>query len=65
MSHRTPEGHIIIAEEPDAKCELCGAIEETRPYGPNGERICYACGQKDKACTERQMARVLFGENLQ
>jgi len=24
----------VIIEEPPGKCELCGAIEETRPYGP-------------------------------
>jgi hypothetical protein len=64
MSKRTPEGNIIISAEPDSKCELCGAIEETRPYGPNGERICFACGQKDKATTERQMRRILFGESM-
>lgn len=36
----------IIAPEPDGKCELCGKIEETRPYGPHGERICFNCGEK-------------------
>jgi hypothetical protein len=64
MSKRT--GNVaIIAPEPDGKCELCGKIAETRPYGPNGERICFKCGQKDEATTMRQCRRVLFGENVQ
>lgn len=52
---------IICAEEPDI-CELCGAFDELRPYGPNGERICFNCGMKDKNTTEKQMAKFLFGE---
>lgn len=56
-------GNVIIIEpEADGKCELCGAAEETRPYGPNGERICYGCGMKNEAQTERMIGRVLFGE---
>jgi len=53
---------VIIAPEPDQQCELCGVVAETRPYGPNGERICFDCGQKDAAGTERRMAKILFGE---
>lgn len=56
--------NIICAEDPDT-CELCGAFEETRPYGPNGERICFDCGQKDRKTTERQMDKYLFGETTQ
>lgn len=55
---------VWIQAEPDGKCELCGAIEETRPYGPNGKQICHPCGLKDPAETERQMAHRLFGEPL-
>ena len=38
-------------------CELCGAEEECRPYGPNREWICFTCGMKDKATTGRVFAR--------
>ena len=24
-------------------CDYCGADKEIRPYGPRGERICFAC----------------------
>lgn len=56
---------VIIESEPAGTCELCGAVEELRPYGPNGERICYDCGQKDPETTKRQCAKVLFGVTLQ
>lgn len=53
---------IIIAEEPDGICELCGKKDETRPYGPNGARICYECGMKDEKATNERMGRILFGD---
>lgn len=52
----------VIAVEGDGKCELCGKVEEVRPYGPGGKNICYGCGQKDKARTEHNMAIQLFGK---
>jgi len=61
MSHRI-DNVVIIEPEPDGKCELCGKVDELRPYGANGERICYDCGMKDQATTERQLNRVLFGD---
>lgn len=64
MSHRN--GNIVTIEvEEDGKCELCGIIEELRPYGPNGEEICYDCGMKNEEVTKRQCARVLLGINIQ
>ena len=52
----------FIAPEEDQVCELCGIIEECRPYGPNGEQICFNCGMKDEDATRRQMAKHVFGE---
>jgi hypothetical protein len=64
MSHRI--GNVtIICPTPDAKCDLCGKIDELRPYGPRGENICFDCAQKDPETTERQMNRILFGEEVQ
>jgi hypothetical protein len=54
---------VILCQEPDRKCDLCGKIAETRPYGPRGENICYDCGMKNSEVTNRQMNRVLFGED--
>lgn len=53
---------IIISEESDGKCELCGKIDELRPYGGHGERICYECGMKNPEVTNRMMNRILFGD---
>jgi hypothetical protein len=55
-------GNIIIIEnEPDDICEYCGKKEELRPYGKNGAKICFKCGMKDKAETEKNMEKILFG----
>jgi hypothetical protein len=61
-------GPGFIAAEPPQTCELCGKFAECRPYGPNREQICHACGNKDAATTaqtERKMREYLFGEKLQ
>ncbi len=50
------QGHVI-QEQPPGRCELCGAIEETRPYGPNEEEVCFDCGMKDEAATRRAFER--------
>ena len=52
----------MIEAEPDFICFLCGKLAETRPYGPNGEEICYECGMRDVETTNRVMGNVLFGE---
>lgn len=52
----------IIQEEPPQRCELCGVIEETRPYGPNGEQVCFECGMKDEANALKRMRQHIFGE---
>lgn len=54
-------GIPVVEAGPDFICALCGKIAETRPYGPNGEEICYECGMKDRAGTERMMGIKLFG----
>ena len=52
----------IIAEEEPQACEMCGAIAECRPYGPNDEEICFECAMKDEETTKRKMAAYIFGE---
>lgn len=39
----------VICRKRDRKCELCGKVAETRPYGPKGEEVCFECGMKDEA----------------
>lgn len=67
MSHATVVNGvrvIVLEATEDAKCELCGVVAELRPYGPNGENICFDCGKADTQTTERRMGQVLFGEQL-
>lgn len=55
-------GRGVIMEEPPQVCELCGVVEECRPYGPNNEQICFDCGMKDEATTQKKMSEYIFGE---
>ncbi len=55
-------GKGYITEEPDRRCELCGAVEECRPYGPKGEQVCFACMLKDEPAAKRQFAKHVLGE---
>jgi hypothetical protein len=58
---RNINGVPVIEDEPDFICALCGKIAETRPYGPNGEEICFDCGIKNEPNTTIQMNIRLFG----
>ena len=53
----------MIYEEPPQRCESCGIIAETRPYGQNYEEICFECAMKDEALTEIRAKQLLFGED--
>ena len=58
---RAIENILLIEKEKPKKCQFCGKIAETRPYGPNGEDICFDCGMStpmmkkaaEKKCSER------------
>jgi hypothetical protein len=54
---------VVIAAEPPAPCELCGEVEELRPYGPNGARVCFDCAMKDREGTKKRMNKILYGED--
>lgn len=56
---------IIQEQEPEC-CEMCGKIDECRPYGPNGENICFECAMTkcDPEQVEKRMANHIFGEPL-
>src|SRR5687768_16385312 len=53
---------VVISPERPADCEVCGTRAELRPYGPNGEHICFDCGMKDETTTKARMNKMLFGE---
>ena len=54
----------IIQEQPPEVCEMCGKVDECRPYGPEGENICFGCATTkcDPAQGEKRMAKHIFGE---
>jgi hypothetical protein len=54
-------GYEFIVREPEKRCELCGTVTECRPYGPNGEQVCFYCAQKDPAAMQRGVNRYIFG----
>lgn len=61
MSRRIGDA-VVIEPTPPARCELCRKVAELRPYGPNGESICFDCGMRDAAGTKARMDKMLFGE---
>lgn len=50
-----------IEDEPEQRCKLCGKLAETRPYGPNGEEVCFECGMKDEEAAKRGFNRIIMG----
>lgn len=60
MSRLTPTAFIVESEPPQI-CQLCGAFEECRPYGPGGKQICFTCMQKDEPLAQRQLRRRVQG----
>lgn len=51
---------VLIEGEPDDLCEVCGALDELRPYGTRLEsgrrqRICFNCMKKDEPAAEQAL----------
>lgn len=60
MSEKVGDVFIIVEEEP-AKCEMCGKVDELRPYGPNNENICFDCAMKDEETAKRKFRERVEG----
>lgn len=60
MTKRVGSVFIIAAEQPQ-QCDFCGKVRELRPYGPNGEKICFECAMKDPDTTRRKFLDRLEG----
>jgi len=57
--------HIaVIDSSATASCQMCGKQAELRPYGPNGESICFACGMKDEESTKKQFSTLLDANSI-
>ena len=58
-------GPGFIAQQPDEVCDMCGKIDECRPYGPNDENICFECAMTKvgEETVKKKMANYIFGGN--
>lgn len=54
----------VIEHTPPGVCEMCGKVDELRPYGPNGENICFECGMKDEETAIKRFRQHVFGKGL-
>jgi len=54
-------GHI--QKTPPRQCEMCGEVEELRPYGPRGENVCFRCAMRDEEAARRAFRGTVLGEN--
>ena len=59
MSHRG----VLEVTAPE-RCEFCHRIDELRPYGPNGENICFECAMRDEETTKRRFEQHVLGEGF-
>lgn len=60
-----PKVIILGTDFTEAPCEYCGKVDELRPYGKNGAKICFDCGMKPEniKTTEAAFEKVLNGES--
>ena len=56
---------MIGGEFTPEPCDYCGSVEELRPYGKNGAKICFSCGMKPENIdqTGEAFQKVLSGES--
>lgn len=55
----------ILRRRKPQGCDLCGDVKELRPYGPNGEWVCFQCGMKDEAAAKRAFQKRLDQDESQ
>jgi hypothetical protein len=56
------KNYQVIFEDPIQRCEQCGIIDETRPYGLNHEEICHECAAIDPSLTEFRRKEIYIGQ---
>lgn len=47
--------HYVLESEGKQPCEMCGGVFELRPYGPNGENVCFFCAMEDPVAALMQL----------
>jgi hypothetical protein len=54
---------VIEVEKPQ-QCDKCGKIEELRPYGPSGSRVCHPCAMEDEPQARARFEHHVLGRPL-
>jgi hypothetical protein len=52
---------FIIEGQADGICEMCGKLDELRPYGPKGENVCFDCAMKDEEAAKQKFIERMNG----
>lgn len=52
---------LIIEQTEPATCFFCHKVAELRPYGPQGQSICFDCGMHNNEETAKQFLKLLEG----
>lgn len=55
---------VTISNGDPSKCELCGVTAILRPYGPNGEKICFQCLKKNEPAARQRFIDVVNGADV-
>ena len=53
---------VVLKKENPQQCDMCGQIDELRPYGPKGEDVCFDCAKKNPKAMARQFKKRLSGQ---
>jgi hypothetical protein len=53
---------VLGGEFVPAACDLCGKVEELRPYGPHGENVCFTCGMKNEEAAKQRFRQITSSE---
>ncbi len=51
------EKFIICDATAPATCAFCRKVKELRPYGPQGQSICFDCAMHDEKTTGKQFLK--------
>lgn len=54
---------VFLVPPPSGECETCGEVDELRPYGPNGEWVCFECAMQDEEAAGEKFEELFAAYN--
>lgn len=54
---------VFLVPPPSGECETCGEVDELRPYGPNGEWVCFECAMQDEEAAGEKFEELFSAYN--